>query len=115
MVFQHLCSWICSVFIAQGFCPNSTRNATNYSVFWIHSVTEEERKVWTKLIDVHTTAQVVFYIGKSVGQSKGQLRNRIRSSFGDVITAYRYRIEISHFFIDEIFLNISHQTQRKLR
>jgi hypothetical protein len=40
----------------------------NYTILRIHTIAEEEGKIRSKIIDVHSTAQVIFYVGEPISQ-----------------------------------------------
>ena len=82
VVFQHLRTFIGTVFIFHGFCPNSSCDTTDNGIFRIHSVGEKERKIRCKCIDVHSAGKVIFHIRKTVGKRKCELRNRVCARFG---------------------------------
>ena len=86
MVFQFLTALIGSVFVAHRGRPNPPRHPAHHRVFRVHAVTEEERQILGKIVNVHSPRQIGFNIGEAIRQGKGQLRNRIGPSFGDVIT-----------------------------
>jgi hypothetical protein len=53
-----------------GFGPDPSCHTSDHTVFRIHSIAEKERKIWCKIIYVHSTAQIIFYISKAIGKSK---------------------------------------------
>ena len=63
----------------------------------------------------NNSVEVVYDKGETICQGEGQLGNRIRSGFRDVISGDRYRVEIPHSPVGEKTLNVAHQTQREFR
>ena len=90
MIFQLLTAFVCTKAITHGYRPDTTRNTTHNRVFRIHTVTEKERQVGSKIIDLHATCQIAFHIGKTVGERQGKLRYRVGTGFGDVISGDRH-------------------------
>ena len=115
VILQHLRTRIATVFQLHRLRPNPTCNPTNYRVFRVNPVAEEETQVRRKIIDVHAATQIILHIGKAVAQRKGQLRNRISPRLRNVVSADAHTVKIPHLIGDEIMLHITHQPQRKLR
>ncbi len=67
------------------------------------------------MIEVHASAQVILHIGETIGQCERQLRNRIGTSFGNVVATYGNAVKITNGAFNEGLLNISHQAQCKFR
>jgi hypothetical protein len=62
---------------------------------------------------VHATAQVIFEIGKSVGESERQLGNRICARLCNMIATYADAVKIPDVIVNKILLNITHKLKRK--
>src|SRR5216684_3812016 len=108
MIFQLLAPAIPLILVFNGFGPDATRYPSDDAVFRIHSIAEKERKVGGKIIDIHPSGKIIFYIGKAIGQRKSQLRNRVGAGFRDVIAADGDTIEIAYILFDKPGLDISH-------
>ena len=109
MVFQFLRAVVPLVFILHGLGPDPSCHTPDHAVFGIHAVTKEEGKVGGEVVDVHTPAQVIFHIGKSIGQCKGKLGDGVGTRLCDMITADADAVEVLHFMLDEELLHITHQ------
>ncbi len=113
MILEFLCAFVGAVLETHGAGPDASGDTTHDGVFGIHAVREKEAQVRREIVDVHTTRQIRLDEGKTVGQRKGELADRVRARFGDVIAGDRYRIEIPDLVLDEIGLDIGHHLQRK--
>ena len=51
--------------------------------------------------------------GEAVGEREGQLRDRVRAGFGNVISRNAHRIKIANLLFDKVLLNIAHHFQSK--
>lgn len=69
------------VLVLDGFCPNASRYAPNNRIFGVYAIREKERQVRRKIIDIHTSTEIIFDIRKAVRQRKRQLRNGIGTCF----------------------------------
>src|SRR6202008_4340550 len=58
MIFQHLATLIGLVLISHRFAPDSSCYSTDHTVLRIHSIAEEERKIWRELIDIHSATDI---------------------------------------------------------
>src|ERR1051326_4084100 len=96
MIFKHLASLVSFVFIFHGLCPNSSCHSPDHAVFSIHSITKEKRKIRSKLVNIHSTAEIIFNIGKSICQGKCKLRDRIGSCLCNMISADTYAVKIPY-------------------
>ena len=103
-----------AVLVAHGNRPDATGHPADNIVFRIQSVGEEKRKVRGKAVNRHPSGQVIFNIGKSIGQGEGQLSDGIRASLGDMIPGYGYRIKVTDVFCDKVLLNVTHHLQCKI-
>ena len=113
VVLHFLAALVGAIALFHGHRPDAPRNAADHRVFRIHAIAEEETQVRREFVDVHAARQIGFDIGKAIGQRESQLRNRVGAGFGDVIAGDRYRIEVAHLMLDEIFLDVAHHLQRK--
>src|SRR3954464_1036783 len=114
MILQHLAALIRFVFIFHGLSPNASGYPANNTVFRIHSIAEEERKIGRKFIYMHPPAQVIFNISESIGQCESKLRYRVGSGFRNMISANADAVKVADLVRNEIGLHISHQLQCKL-
>ena len=115
MVLQHLGTRRGSVFLPHGLGPDAPCHAAYDRVFRVDAVAEEEAEVGPKLVQVHATAQVVFDVGESIGERKGQLRDRVGTCLCNVIAADRNAVEVANRAVDERCLYIAHQAQGEFR
>ena len=61
-----------------------------------------------KIVDVKPPGQIIFHIGKPIGQGKGQLADGIGPGFGNVIAANAHGIKMLDAFSGKVFLDIPH-------
>src|SRR6478735_8861378 len=106
MVFQLLAATVCPVFILHGLCPDTSCHTPDHAVFRIHSIAEEERKIRCKVIDLHSTAHVIFNISKSICKCEGKLGYRVGACFSNMIPADADTVKILYIFINEILLHV---------
>src|SRR5690348_15450857 len=94
MIFQHLASLVGIVLIFHRFCPDTPCHTADHTILNVHSIAEEERKIGCKIINIHSAAQVILYISKSVSQGKCKLSNGVSTCFCNMITTDRYTVKI---------------------
>ena len=58
--------------------------------------------------------EVVLDEGEAVGEREGELADRVRPCFRDVVPADRHRVEVPHLLVDEVLLDVAHHPQREL-
>ena len=114
MVFESLTALVRPIAIAHPNRPDPPRDTPHNRVFRIHAIGEEKREIWCKLINTHSPGKISLNIGKPIGQCQCELGNRVRTSFRDVITRYRYRVKIANTVIDKILLYVSHHPQAEI-
>ena len=115
MVLELLRAFVGSVFPVERFGPNPARHPTDDGVFGVDAVGKEEAEVGPERIDVHAPAQVVLHVSEAIGQGEGQLRDRVGSRLCDVVAADGDRVEVPDALVDEVGLDVAHQTERELR
>ena len=113
VVLQLLAAIVRAVFLLHRHGPDAACDAAEHRVFRIHAIREEERQVGREVVDVHAARKIRFYEGETVRQREGELRDRVRAGFGDVIARDRHRIEIAHLMVDEVLLDVTHHFQRE--
>jgi len=114
MVFQHLAASVGAVAFMHGTGPDTAGDASYYGVFRIHTIAEKETQVRCEFVDVHTAGKVILDDGEAVAQGKGQLADRVRTGFGDVVAGDRNRVKIAYLVIYEILLDVTHHAHREL-
>jgi len=115
VVLEFLAALIRTVALAHRDCPDPASDSAEHRVLGINAVREEERKVGSEVLHLHAASEVRLNIGETIGEGEGQLRNRVRPGFGDVVTGDGHRIEIAHLIIDEPLLDVAHAAQGELR
>ncbi len=114
MVLELLAALVRAVSVLHRHGPDAARDAADHRVLRVHAVGKEERQVRREVVDVHAAREVRLDEGEAVGEREGELRDRVRAGFGDVIAGDRHRIEILHLVVHEIFLHVAHHLEREL-
>ena len=114
VVFELLRTEVGLVFIFHGFCPNGAGHATDDGEFDVDAIGEKEGEVGCKFVDMHAARQVVFDVGEAVGKGESELGDGVGACFGNVIAGNGDGIEVADVVVDEIFLNIAHEFERKI-
>jgi methylmalonyl-CoA mutase len=99
--------------IQQYFIDNSIGSFYSVSISGYH-IAEAGANPLTQLAltlaNGFTYVEAYLARGMSVGQCQRELSKRVRTSFRNVITRYRYRIKTTNRVIDKILLYISHHS-----
>jgi hypothetical protein len=74
---------------------------------------KKKLRLGAKSSTLHAAREVVLDDGEAVAQGEGELADRVRAGFGDVITADRHRVEVAHLVVDEVLLDVAHHAQRE--
>ncbi len=114
VVLELLRALVAPVLVAHRLRPDAARHAAEHRVLRVHPVREKEREIRREVVDVHSARQVVLDEREAVRERERELRDRVRPRFGDVIPGYRNRVEVTHFAVDEILLNVPHQAEGEL-
>src|SRR6266704_2837770 len=67
-----------------------------------------------EIVDPHSACKIGLDKSEPVGERKGELRDRVRAGFRDVIARDRGRVEIAHVVADEVLLDVTHHLEGEL-
>src|SRR3970282_2654919 len=92
VVLHHLAARVGTVALAHRARPDAAGDAADHGVLRVHAVAEEERQVGREVVDLHPAREVVLDDGEAIGKGEGQLADRVRPGFGDVVPADGNRV-----------------------
>ncbi len=114
VVLELLGALVGAVALAHRDGPDAPGDPAEHRVLGVHAVAEEEREVRREVVDVHPAREVRLDVGEAIREGEGELAQRVRPRFSDVVARDRHRVEVADPVRDEPFLDVGHAPQGEL-